>query len=217
MESEVAKQENCRLHLGFLEKGRLDKLLIQEKDTDCRLLFKVHFPGEEVKKWIREGKAKNITTIRDPRDCVRSAYKNREQTFDYALKKIIGNLQAIDEFFVDKTSLLVRYEEMMADPLKQIDRIARYLGIKLADDSVNVIHRQTCPEAWEGTLKKLEEEAATTGVTEIRKLRDNLTLIHHKHIGDQKIGRWKETFTEEQQTLLNNNLDPWIKALGYEV
>ena len=105
MESAVAKQENCRLLLGFSEMDRLDKILIREKDTDCRLVYKVHVPGEEVKKWIREGKAKNITTIRDPRDCVRSAYKNREQTFDYALNKILWNLQIINEFFVDKTSL----------------------------------------------------------------------------------------------------------------
>ena len=217
MEHELSKQENCLLSRGYAEMEHLDKILINEKDTNHRLVFKSHVPGAEVRKWIQEGKAKNITTIRDPRDCVRSAYKNRGQTFEYALNKILWNLQVTNEFFGDKFSLLVRYEEMMVDPLKQIERIARYLGIKLANDSVNVIHRQTCPEAWEGTLKKLEEKAAVTGETETRNVRDNKTHIHLKHLGDKKIGGWKKTFTEEQQALLNNHLGPWIKALGYDV
>lgn len=167
---------------------------------------------------------KIIYLIRDARDVAVSYYffynktKRKNISFDDFLHKFLyggidnygnwsenigswtGALIRSDNF------LLVRYEDMISDPKKQMHRIVDFIGLTNVDD--NKIKEAIRKSNFEN-LKKDEIENRK----KIKELKNTDKSISFFRKGEN--GNWKEFFTEEQLRLLYEKFEHKMREFDY--
>lgn len=138
----LIKDHNCRI--GSLRAHRLAPLLLPHA-AGRRFAVKTHAtPTPALRGLIRMGAARVTFNFRDPRDIVVSALDHgaRQQqaggdgrlagltTVDEAIEFVTGHLLPIWEAWAaTPTALLVRYEELVADPVHEVLRLAEFCGV----------------------------------------------------------------------------------------
>lgn len=161
-----------------------------------------------------------IYVVRDPRD-VAISYTNH---FGRTLEQAVSLLQMEDNFtFMEENAfrksvigswkthvqswmnaefpvLMVRYEDLLAAPATEIQRILDFLGIR------PVISAEQIAEATSfSSLSKFEEEQGFDEAS------DNAVNFFHKG----KVGQWLDREQEIQD--LNRAFGPLMKTFGYEI
>lgn len=93
-----------------------------------------------------------------------------------------------------KLRLLVRYEDLRLNPVKEIDRIYQFLGYDLGNDEIKNIAERT---SFENVPKNMKGE--------------------DKNIRKAKPGGYEEYFTDEEIKIINKMMKENLKKYGYEV
>ena len=185
-------------------------------------VVKAHDVGMRTKKKISEGKIKNIYTIRDPRDCFASMEKFMPRfegvEIDDRIREFQRWLILGDEFFGDDVSLIIRYEEMVENNIKQIRRIANFLEIKRTDKLILNISNATSVAASQEIIKQMIETGK--GVEKFKvagkeKRFHPESQLHENHLNGGTIGRWRTELTEENQQKIHTAFSPWLIKFGY--
>jgi hypothetical protein len=180
------------------------------------VVLKSHEPGPIAMSLIRSGQIRAVCTFRDPRDCVSSDLKFMNIPMEKVLHRVKSSFDALKLYQATDHILLVRYEDMVKDPPRQIQRIALHLGIEVTPEAVAQIHAQTNFEA----SKKICDDVRRRPDSEIYIIAearvDPSTRLHENHIFDGKIGRWRTEFTAEQGRWLTEFFANWLVQLGYE-
>jgi hypothetical protein len=216
--AELASQRG----LGPIESSYLD---LQQMETYLAnhwqaakgpVVLKSHEPGPIALTLIRAGRIRAICTFRDPRDVVSSDLKFMNLPMDKVLHRVKSSFDALRLYQTTDHILLIRYEDMIKDPRRQIRRIALHLGIEVGADVVNRIHDQTNIEA----AKKICADVRARPDSEVYLIAearvDPSTRLHENHVFDGKAGRWRSEFSPDQARWLTEFFSYWLIQLGYE-
>jgi hypothetical protein len=179
-------------------------------------VIKAHMIGPVVMQALRTGAAKAVCTFRDPRDCVASDLMFMGLGLEKTILRVNGSLEFLKHYQNTPHILLVRYEDMMADRLGEIRRIARHLNITLDEDSVARVDAKTNIESSKRLCGELKDRSPDK-VLNIQSHRvDPETHLHEQHIGNARIGRWRDELSADQGRWLTEYFSRWLLLLGYE-
>ena len=179
-------------------------------------VVKAHKIGPKALDALKSRSARAVCTYRDLRDCLAS-----DTIFmNCSMKDSITRLESSLEFFnaseLSRSTLLVRYEDMIADRRKQIRRIAEYLNVKVAPSLVSQIDDKTNIQTSRNICRSLKNKPADQVMDVSTHRVDPQTHLHENHIADAKVGKWKTVFTPQQGRWLTQYLAPWLLRFGYE-
>lgn len=212
-----AKQLNKKFFSSYDDYLSLDNFLQEHASTTSTfIVIKAHHPSNYALKLINEEQVKNICTIRDPRDCVASNQLLEDKDFDESFGFTKIHLEYIQHYLNTGSTLFVRYEEMMENPIRKIDVIAKYLNINAAEEIIKYIHQETNIEAAKKIIENIPSQPKEAVHEEQSHLVDNKTILHQDHIHGGKIGRWKNDLNQEQQKTVNQEFKEMLIKLGYE-
>lgn len=173
-----------------------------------QFVVKTHFyPTRTMHLLARLGLLRTTYIYRDPRDRMLSLLeigkRARESgetggpfahiaTFEDALKEVQASRRHHDAWCAFPGTLIVRYEELVRDPMHELRRLRDHLRL-------NVMEAQL-----EEILGRYDKKRM--------KSNERFTMFQKG-----EIGRYKQVFSSEQVALANQALGPDLLALGYEV
>jgi hypothetical protein len=182
------------------------------------VVVKAHELGPCALATLRTGHAKAVCTCRDPRDCVVSDMCFMNHSFDAAVHRIGASLESLRIFQSIPNVLLVNYEQMRADPIRQIYLIANHLEIHIDESAAHSINTSTSLENSQHICDSLKHRPLSS-VYQSKSTQhriDPTTHLHENHINSGTVGRWKRELALDKALCLNDLLAPWLVKLGYE-
>jgi hypothetical protein len=147
-----------------------------------------------------------ITYIyRDPRDAMLSAYdygqralqKGRPNAFSHltdfqkSLDFIMEYVHIWEKWTQEKNVLIARYEDLLTDYDRESARLAQFLKLNGSSPEVQKVIESYRPGAAEGQ--------------------------QGLHFYKGKIGRFREAYSAEEQSILRDKLGPYLVKMGYEI
>jgi hypothetical protein len=211
----IAEQTQSTLYCGYRDSKSLDEFL-REKIDSAIVVYKLHSPASLALELIRNKNAKNICTVRDPRDCVASRQLIADESLDVSINFIKDNLYYVDLYKQINNTLFIRYEEMILHPLEQIREIADYLGIRLPTDILLEIDKQTSLHNAKKICDSLKYKPRESLLNVGQYLTDPVTCLHENHIHGGVCGRWKTELSREQIDRVVKEFTQWLISLEYE-
>jgi hypothetical protein len=202
---------------SYLHSQQLDLFIVQQwSRSPGPTLVKAHELGPYALANLQSGAVKGVCTFRDPRDCVASDMVFTGLGFDASVYRVNVSLECLRSCEPIKPILMVRYEEMMADRLGNIRRIAAHLGFGVSEEVVNYVDSRTNVES----SKKVCEQIRNLTIKQVFEIEshrvDPVTHLHENHIGNAKIGRWRDELSAQQGAYLTEYFAPWLLKWGYE-
>ena len=142
---------------------------------------------------------------RDPRDAMLSAFeygqrglkRGRPNAFSYltdfqkSLDFIMDYVRIWDRWNWEKNVHITRYEDLQSDYVNEVNRLVKFL--KLDGDKVEV---QKVIESYHGPVVDGQKGL---------------------HFNKGKIGRFRESYSAEQQAILKEKMGVYLARMGYEV
>ena len=158
---------------------------------------------------------KIIFMVRDPRDVLVSQYFSESQRTKNAYKQSIsefifenkGSFDTIIEFYnswadkkdYPKDFLLIKYEDMHTDTIKEVGKIIDFIGLQADED----ILKDAVEFASFSNMRKIEAENPTKSIT-LKPANINDTNTYKTRKG--KVGGYKNYFSEKEINYLNNKM-----------
>jgi hypothetical protein len=234
-----AEQENLLLQgnrLDFVVEGKTQSIPHITVVHDDRPMLKAPEELERSKRWFRNKKV--IFLSRDPRDVIVSSYfemkkrghifgdnpyENREAVFDGSLSEFIdkktGGFDTILEYFniwaanqhVPRGFLLVRYEDIKADPTEELKRVVDFIDVKEVKEA-------TLTEAVEfasfENMQRMEREGRfSSGILKPGDQNDKESFKTRKG----QVGGYRHYLSEEEIIDLNRKLSEKLSHFfGYQ-
>jgi len=147
-----------------------------------------------------------ITYIyRDPRDAMLSAYeygqralqKGRPNAFSHltdfnrSLDFIMDYVRIWEEWMKEKKALIARYEDLLTDYDHEVERLVQFLKLDGDRPDIQKVTDGYRPKAAEGQ--------------------------QGLHFFKGRIGRFRESYTPEQQAILKERMGGYLSRMGYEL
>jgi len=180
------------------------------------IVWKLHQPEPNWQSFARQMQAKIILSLRDPRDAMLSLMRR----FNYDVAEACGtmrrSLRSIEELAKDGHPVL-RYEDRFFERPVTVGAIAGHIGVALGDAErarIFATYETETVRQFGRRLDSLPPERIKTIEGSTRY--DAVTQIHGGHIGDQRIGKWREEFDHTQRRTVTALLSPWLQTLGYD-
>jgi hypothetical protein len=135
---------------------------------------------------------------------------------EYSIRRVVGSLQVLQHYQSTPNILLVKYEEMMADRIAQVRRIAGHLGMPADQALFDRVDARTNIQSSKQLCEDLKNRPQNRLLHIASHRVDPETHLHEHHIGSAKIGRWRDDFAADQGRWLTEYFSPWLLQLGYE-
>ena len=193
-------------NVGYLSRKVLFKLLkVSFKEKD--FVVKTHSgPTALVDVLLQLRLVKIVYIYRDPRDVILSAMDHgeriRKEGKHHTFAKMVNFEMALDElkkwiaifksYKARKKVLSIRYEDLMLGREKTVDRVCKYLKIKLSDQQIQDILFTYDKENPDANMKGL-------------------------HFNKAKVNRFKTEMPEDRQAHFQRKWSQELKSMGYEV
>jgi hypothetical protein len=199
----ILTEVNC--NIGVLSARRL-ALVTLPALVGNTFVIKAHAGPTSASHLLQRLGLLSITYIyRDPRDAMLSAYdygqralkKGRPNAFSHltdfpkSVDFIMDYVHIWEKWMGEKDVLIARYEDLLTDYDHEVKRLVGFLklnGNKLEVQKVIDSYRPGVAEGQQGL-----------------------------HFYKGKIGRFRESYTPEEQVFLNEKLAPYLQRMGYEV
>lgn len=141
---------------------------------------------------------------RDPRDAMLSAFdygqralqKGRPNAFSHltdfqkSLDFIMGYVHIWEKWMKEKNVLIARYEDLLTDYDSEVTRLLGFLNLRADQPQVQKVTDAFRPEAAEGQ--------------------------QGLHFYKGRIGRFRESYSAEQQAILKEKIGAYLARMGYE-
>jgi hypothetical protein len=182
-------------------------------------VFKAHVCTPALEEMANSGRAAVVYSYRDIRDVALSAM--RKFSFD-SLSQLLaaGWLQQAIVDYHKWTSMpalhVGRYEDFVSDVPKEARLINEFLASPLGESEATAIGREF---SFERQLERTRTVRHPTDETELadRSNFDEIHLLHHNHLDDGEVGKWRHGFSPAEQQDLHSMFAPWLKELGYPI
>jgi hypothetical protein len=149
--------------------------------------------------------AKFVIMTREPKDVVASI-KNRSGNFDAALQRWLRDNQQALRIAEHPNAILVRYEDLVAQPHETLKHICGFLGVNYSSDSLLDYHRSK--PRWFGVKPKQTDGKGEQGHLQ------NRAWQMTQPIHDRR-GIWKEHLTEQEAQQVDEATAGLAEQLGY--
>lgn len=165
--------------------------------------------------WL--ARAPVLVSVRDPRD---AALSMRER-FGVALPEILPAMMADCRLAMRAAQaghLVMRYEDGFFDDPAVPPRIARHLGLGLGEDVCRMVFERYRTEAVRQFAASIAELGTDrrVGSPGERLMLDRVTQIHHVHIGDGAVGKWRTALSAPEKSSLAAAFEPYLRHFGYD-
>lgn len=198
----ILTEVNC--NIGVLSVRRLGMVAIPALMGNT-FVIKAHAGPTSASRLLSTLGLLRITYIyRDPRDAMLSAYdfgqraltKGRPNAFSHlsdfekSLDFIMDYVRIWEKWMNEKNVLVARYEDLLTNYDAESAKLVDYLKLDGNKPEVQSVIAQYRPGANDGQ--------------------------QGLHFYKGKIGRFRESYTEAQQKVLNDRLGAWLAQMGYE-
>jgi len=179
-------------------------------------VIKSHSADEQFFDYVCLTDAKQVLTIRDPRDCIVSLMEQFGHSFDVALRMLVASCNALMRF-QSYEGIVLRYEDQFFNSSRTILKLCQYLRLtKLIDvESLMQVLSQESIMEFINSFDQVPSERIEQH-NEHRDSYDTLTHWHTHHFGDGLVGKWKARLSSDQQARANEALAPALHAFNYE-
>ena len=177
------------------------------------LVFKTHTPSPAARLLARRGGLPIILSIRDPKDAIASLLQRFSVTFDWAFDKVVASNDALIQL-MELPHFLLRYESGFTQRDESVARIAQHLGLRLPPEALQDVFAMLTPKAVKATIADLQARNVIVGM-EPASTFDPQTHWHPGHVGDRRIGKWKEALTPAQAARVSYATRDFCTAFGY--
>jgi len=191
-------------------------LLAQKGLLGRHLVCKTHgWPNLHVFAYLSS--AVVIVTVRDPRDCVLSLIERFQETFPRAFSGIMQDCLHATAC-TDFGFLTLRYEDHFFEDQAMIQTLARYIGVEVSKsvaDGIFERYRTEAVRAFAASVPALPQERLEGDGKPL--LFDRVTHITNTHIGDGRIGKWRERFDRQQQIDMKQKFAAFLTRFNYPI
>ncbi len=178
------------------------------------LVTKMHgTPNVDVFAYLTD--ARVLISVRDPRDAVASLVHRFGSEFEPCARAIAQDCRYA-LLCAEAGHPVLRYEDGFFEQPATVARIAGHLGLTVSGAAVARIfsaYRTEAVRAFAATVPSLPPERLASNGPDLQF--DRVTQIHRTHIGDGRVGKWRERFSPEQRALLARLFAPFLEPFGY--
>jgi hypothetical protein len=194
--------------------NNIGELLAERRALGRHLVCKVHsWPGLDV--FAHLTRASVILTVRDPRDAVVSLMQRFGTPFDISCRGIANDCRQA-AWAAAAGHPVLRYEDRFFESPAAVWLVGRHLALPVAAEEAARIfaaYRTEAVRAFAATVAQLPPDRL--GGDGKSMVLDRVTQIHRTHIGDGRVGKWREHLDDGQQRDLNRFFAPFLKRFGY--
>lgn len=156
---------------------------------------------------------------RDPRDACVSMMKMHDLSFDEAASEIVECYSVFEETGAETGWLLIRYENLVTNPVQVVSRIASELGLEGSIEAISSAleassldrHRAVMQAVADGRQPSIRQRK-----NRYRTLHEDAeTLITDRHIQSGAIGRWRTELGPDECRYLDQCFAPLLGRYGY--
>jgi sulfotransferase family protein len=199
----ILTEVNC--NIGVLSARRLSLVALPALVGNT-FVIKAHAGPTSASRILQRLGLLRITYIyRDPRDAMLSAYdygqraikKGRPNAFSHltdfqkSVDFILEYIYIWEKWMSEKNVLIARYEELLMDYDNEVKRLAEFLKLDRSRADIQKVFDSYRPGA----------AAGQQGL----------------HFFKGKIGRFRDSYSAEEQAILMEKLGPYLLRMGYEV
>jgi hypothetical protein len=166
-------------------------------------------PTPSLRALVAAGVARITYVYRDPRDAAISAYdhgcrlRRHKQTHTFARLKTMESailsardwVQTWERWIACRGVLATRYEDLLVDPLRELQQLARHLSIKVPAEQLKTIVARY----------QMKEGGAVQGPR----------VRYSLHFNKGVAGRFREVLSAEEIALCNEVLGDHLQEMGY--
>jgi hypothetical protein len=209
----LLKLDPKNLSAGFVSDRNFNSIFGGNDRVNQHLILKAHFTGVDVNSllWLTNGCL--FISIRDPRDAVLSFARR----FNIPLSSAIHNIERSCDSILhhaDSGHCILRYEDCFFRDIAVPQKLARELNTEISPQiSQQLLERYSTERtrAFAARLTDLpSDRLRSTAWSEW----DIVTQIHRTHIGDGRIGKWRD-LNEPQQITLNDRFERFLTRFDY--
>jgi hypothetical protein len=154
-------------------------------------------------------------TVRDPRDCVFSLMGRFGSGFAVSVRAIANDCQHAVAC-ADAGNPVLRYENRFFDDPATVRVLARHLDVAVSDSVADAIfdrYRTDAVRTFAAAVSSLPPERRSGDGKPM--LFDLVTQIHRTHIGDARVGKWRERLDPQQRAEITRPFVPFLARFGY--
>jgi hypothetical protein len=178
------------------------------------VVFKSHQGSHELDAWLRDRDAPVILSLRDPRDACLSMAQRFGAPLQHTARWIANDCRRVERL-AEQGYPCLRFEDRFFDQRQSVDRLAALLGIAgdaVVMDGIFARYRTEVVRRFGRSLNELPPERLTmVGPFPM----DRTTQILAPHIGDTRVGKWRD-LPDAVQLELTRWFRPFLDRFGYE-
>jgi hypothetical protein len=178
-------------------------------------VFKTHACTPEIRAEFDANGARGLYVYRDVRDVVVSRMRKRNETFDriWEDRMMDALLSGFDHWTSIDRVLVSRYEDMIANLPREVERIAAHLGIPMRQEDCERVASLYTIERQRERIR--DAEAAGRLAHHGGFHYDPISNLHVDHIRSGRSGEWRHALTPTQVALIEERAKHWLLANGY--
>ena len=213
-ELSIAHHGADRVHAIFSDSTQ--KVLTDPRARERHIVWKLHRADDSWLAFAALSRARVVLTLRDPRDAMVSIMQRFGVGLTAACAEIVHTLQRVAEASAEGHPGL-RYEDGFFSKPETVRALTHYFGWTVDDAEQARIFETYTADRVEQFGRVLD----TLPASRVRRIGDwtcfdDVTQIHRKHIGDQRIGKWRQHFDAAEQAAINKRLAPYLRTFHYE-
>jgi len=162
--------------------------------------------------WLTQ--APIILSIRDPRDAALSMAERFGETLEKAVLALAADCRRIVRC-ADAGHLVLRYEDQFFEDPTLPAHLAARLGLPTDPELCRTLADRYSTAGVRSLAAGLPElppdRLIKTAATEL----DRVTQIHRTHIGDGRVGKWRERLAPPAQQQITRYFAPFLDKFGY--
>ena len=192
------------------EGSQLDNYLSIHNEDDKIHILKFPYPTPLMSKMMKQGRAKNIYTMRHPLAALASFKETFNPPFESAVKSIQASLKAADKWRNDPGTLFVEFDTIFSNPREEILRIATHLDLEANGPLIDRITEKTSFDITRKIVQDLAQKPKEQLIQAGNSYYDPKTLLHLDHLPKGQARDWRSELTMEEQEFARQELAPWL-------
>jgi hypothetical protein len=189
-------------------------LLAEHALTGRHLVMKSHRGGAGWDSLVWLAGAPIFVSIRDPRDAAISITQRFGTPLTDAARGIAPDCRLITQC-ADAGHLVLRYEDRFFEDATLPGRMAEHLGIAVDADVQQAIFARYSTQSTRDFAAAIGSLPAERIVQTDQTTLDRVTQIHRTHIGDGRVGKWRDLLDARSAEEITRYFAPFLARFDY--